>query len=345
MTGNDLDAMLADTTGLCKVLEICGGDMSGTFKSMMDRTFLSVEYGQRRLLPPALMSDEAGLRIWKDITRLPDYYQTRDEISLLEAHGKEIASHLSEGCVLIDLGCGDMRKVKPLLDTLEASQKSVLYLTLDISKPTLEECLSQLRPKYRFVRCARLWGTFADALKWAATSKCPNFFLSWAPSMVMTASIASRFGTHTTMTMEYLKSFMRNALSHSNEVLGHEWYRPDDWKVLGILDPQYPIHHRFVFRAVRLVQCEAVQLEFGVGEEIDCYEVFKNGPDILRRAFAMANLSEIGNWTAPSGSFPGGGHYLRLQDWAIGTSHLEGGPGGRDSNLMIRQDTEFTSIK
>ena len=96
---------------------------------------------------------------------------------------------------------------------------------------------------------------------------------------------------------------MRNALHHSNTVLGHMWYRPEDWEILATMDPEYPIHHRFIFRALRNVRCDGYDLEFEEGGEIDCYEVFKNGPDILRKAFDLAGLEEVSSWTALSGTF------------------------------------------
>ena len=69
------------------------------------------------------------------------------------------------------------------------------------------------------------------------------------------------------------------------------------------MDSQYPVHHRFVFRAVNDVACRDYGLDFKVGDEIDCYEVFKNGPEIVREAFGQAGLKELGSWTAPSGTF------------------------------------------
>jgi uncharacterized SAM-dependent methyltransferase len=97
--------------------------------------------------------------------------------------------------------------------------------------------------------------------------------------------------------------FMRNALEHSNQVLGTEWYRAEDWEIVGTMNPQYPIYHRFIFRATKPVKCKEYGFEFQEGEEIDCYEVFKNGPDIIREAVSQAALKEVSSWTAPSGTF------------------------------------------
>ena len=44
--------------------------------------------------------------MWKDLNCLPNYYQTRDEIELLEVNSAELAGHLTSAWTLIDLGCG-----------------------------------------------------------------------------------------------------------------------------------------------------------------------------------------------------------------------------------------------
>jgi uncharacterized SAM-dependent methyltransferase len=68
-----------------------------------------------RVLPSSLLHNETGLRMWAQITQLPDYYQTDDEIDLLNTNGKELAQELgemlqdhnfNESLTLIDLGCG-----------------------------------------------------------------------------------------------------------------------------------------------------------------------------------------------------------------------------------------------
>jgi uncharacterized SAM-dependent methyltransferase len=59
-----------------------------------------------RGLPASVFHDESGLRMWAKITKLKNYYQTRDEIELLKSNGKELARDLGESLTLIDLGCG-----------------------------------------------------------------------------------------------------------------------------------------------------------------------------------------------------------------------------------------------
>ena len=88
------------------VIDIGGSHLSDTFREMLGRKLLKEDRPGQRLLPSALLSDDKGLRIWRQLNRLPDYYQTRDEIHLLEQHGSDIAQHMASGSVVLDLGSG-----------------------------------------------------------------------------------------------------------------------------------------------------------------------------------------------------------------------------------------------
>jgi uncharacterized SAM-dependent methyltransferase len=58
------------------------------------------------MMPASIFHDEFGLRAWKKMTRLPDYYQTVDEIQLLQENGLALVQELAGVWMLIDLGCG-----------------------------------------------------------------------------------------------------------------------------------------------------------------------------------------------------------------------------------------------
>jgi len=224
--------------------------------------------------------------------------------------------------------CSDVRKIKPLLDHLEALQKLTNYFALDLSHETLIEAMARLSPNYKYVRCYGLWGTFDDGLKWAEKIPGPRFFFSlgsifgndffesaverlrpWAEAMRPADRML--LGMDATKNVDEIwdsyhdkdglfEKFMRNGLVHSNRVLGQCWYKAEDWDVLGILETD-PVMHRFVFRALREVVCRPLGLEFAAGDEIDCYEAFKYGPETMRKQYDRTGLKEIATWKAPSG--------------------------------------------
>lgn len=68
--------------------------------------------GETRHLPALFFSDDTGLGMWSKITHLPMYYQTRDEIELLNTWGEDIVERLvssameKNGLNVVDLGAG-----------------------------------------------------------------------------------------------------------------------------------------------------------------------------------------------------------------------------------------------
>lgn len=89
--------------------------------------------------------DQKGSDLFEQITRLPEYYPTRTEISLLKAHAKEFAELIGPGASLIEFGSGSSNKVRIILDAL---QEPSAYLPIDISKDYLIESAKDLARSY-----------------------------------------------------------------------------------------------------------------------------------------------------------------------------------------------------
>src|SRR5207249_10087982 len=60
--------------------------------------------------------DARGSELFEEICRLPEYYLTRAERSILEAHAGEIASLFSEPVALVELGSGSAVKTRLLIE-------------------------------------------------------------------------------------------------------------------------------------------------------------------------------------------------------------------------------------
>ncbi|HRP85999.1 MAG TPA: L-histidine N(alpha)-methyltransferase, partial [Gammaproteobacteria bacterium] len=73
-----------------------------------------------RNIPSLYFYDQRGSELFDAITALPEYYPTRTEIGILEAHGGEMATALGPGVRLIELGSGSAVKTELLLARLEA---------------------------------------------------------------------------------------------------------------------------------------------------------------------------------------------------------------------------------
>ncbi|KAJ5508401.1 hypothetical protein N7527_010544 [Penicillium freii] len=119
-----------------KSLERRSLTLVAVMRNMFQTQFLEpLREGKSPSLPSGLICNDRELELWSEVTYAPEYYQTQDEVDMFIAHGQEIVSQIPEGCSLIDLGSGDLRNIRPLLDYIEKSQKRAHYYGLDLSKP------------------------------------------------------------------------------------------------------------------------------------------------------------------------------------------------------------------
>jgi dimethylhistidine N-methyltransferase len=91
-------------------------------------------------LPPWLFYDEAGSRLFEQITALPEYYLTRTERSILAAHARAMIAKAADSSRLriAELGAGSADKTRLLLAAAVARQGTVVYEPLDVSSTALD---------------------------------------------------------------------------------------------------------------------------------------------------------------------------------------------------------------
>lgn len=97
-----------------------------------------------RRIPPKYFYDEKGSLLFDDICRQPEYYLTRTETRILEQNAADIASHINDECILIELGSGASEKVRLLFDSLKPNR----YLGVDISCDFLLQSTRGLAREY-----------------------------------------------------------------------------------------------------------------------------------------------------------------------------------------------------
>ncbi|MGH7719068.1 MAG: L-histidine N(alpha)-methyltransferase [Gemmatimonadaceae bacterium] len=102
-------------------------------------------------LPPTYFYDARGSRLFEEITRLPEYYLTRAERSLLQEHMPRLARDLRPG-TLVELGAGSAEKTRVVLDALREAGAGQVYVPIDVSVSFLEETAVRLRREYPGLR-------------------------------------------------------------------------------------------------------------------------------------------------------------------------------------------------
>jgi L-histidine Nalpha-methyltransferase len=100
-----------------------------------------------KTLPPKYFYDARGSELFEEITRLPEYYPTRTERSILVGRADAIAeSSLAD--TLVELGSGSSAKTRLLLDGLSRRGTLRRYVPVDVSPSALEGAMTALAPDY-----------------------------------------------------------------------------------------------------------------------------------------------------------------------------------------------------
>ena len=94
-------------------------------------------------LPPKWFYDERGSQLFDEITRLPEYYPTRAEHSILVERAADIAA-AANADTLVELGSGTSTKTRLLLDAGAFRR----YVPFDVSESTLVEAGGSLAADY-----------------------------------------------------------------------------------------------------------------------------------------------------------------------------------------------------
>ena len=100
---------------------------------------------ERKSLPCKYFYDARGSKLFDRICELEEYYLTRTEICVMQAHIGSIVDALGERCTLVEYGSGSSRKTRILLDHLI---DPVAYVPVDIARSHLEASAAQLREEY-----------------------------------------------------------------------------------------------------------------------------------------------------------------------------------------------------
>jgi dimethylhistidine N-methyltransferase len=92
-------------------------------------------------LSPKFLYDALGSRLFAAITELPEYYPTRTEAAIFDAHRDAIAAAVGPAPTLVDLGAGNGEKAARLFDALAVRR----YVAVDISAAYLLQSLERLQ--------------------------------------------------------------------------------------------------------------------------------------------------------------------------------------------------------
>ncbi|WP_298743072.1 ergothioneine biosynthesis protein EgtB [uncultured Brevundimonas sp.] len=110
-----------------------------------------------KVASPKWFYDAEGSRLFEQITRLPEYYPTRQEAALLREVAPAWAARFGPGATLVEFGSGASEKTRIVLD---AAPGLAAYVPIDISADALSAAARRIDETYPGIRVAPLVGDF-----------------------------------------------------------------------------------------------------------------------------------------------------------------------------------------
>ena len=286
--------------------------------------------GVPKTLPPKWFYDERGSELFDAITRLPEYYPTRAERSVLVAHAADIAA-ATRADTLVELGSGTSEKTRLLLDALADAGTLRRFAPFDVSEATLRRAAYAVADEYD-IRVHAVVGDFEQHLDRLPTggTRLVAFLGGTIGNLAPTAragflgelAAGLRDGDTLLLGTDLVKdvgrleaayddragvtaAFNRNVLRVINRSLDAD-FDPDAFEHVVRWEPQPAwIEMRLRARDAQRVRVDAIDLTVGfdAGEELRTEISAK-----FTRAGVEAELADAGLtlrrwWTDPAGDF------------------------------------------
>ena len=148
-----------------------------------------------KILSPRWLYDDRGSQLFDEITRLPEYYPTEAERSILQARAGDIVAMTGADSV-VELGSGTSDKTRTLLDAFWAAGQLRRFVPVDVSEGTLVEAANALAARYRGVEVHALVGDFTRHLQFLPTRAGGSSPFSAERSAISTSRSDGRSWVH-----------------------------------------------------------------------------------------------------------------------------------------------------
>jgi L-histidine Nalpha-methyltransferase len=282
-------------------------------------------------LPPRWFYDARGSELFDRITRLPEYYPTRAERSILAEHADDIAA-VSSADVLVELGSGTSEKTRLLLTALRRAGTLRRFVPFDIDPSVLRAAATTLTAEYPGLAVQAVVGDFTSHLaelpregrrlvaflgstignlepgpradflsSLSATLHPGDAFLLGTDLVKDPARLVRAYDDAEGVTA----AFNRNVLAVLDRELAAD-FDPDDFEHVAIWDAEHEwIEMRLRSRVDQRVRIGALDLEvrFAAGEEMRTEVSAKFRRERVAAELATAGLTMTHWWSDPDDDF------------------------------------------
>ncbi len=284
-------------------------------------------------LSPKFFYDALGSKLFEAITLLDEYYPTRTEASIFEAHNAHIARAVADSGIktacLIDLGAGNCAKAAALIPFLSPSQ----YVPVDISVDFLREAADKLQAGFPALDIVGVGMDFSStlALPDAVQSHDRVFFYPGSSLGNFSPPDALRFlqqiadsqqgkASGLLLGIDLVKdaavlqaayddavgvtaAFNKNVLLHVNALLGAD-FDLRQWRhvaLFNLQDSRIEMHLEAVTHTT--VRWASHERRFAAGERIHTENSYKYTLDGMSSLLKQAGFSHVQHWTDAQGWF------------------------------------------
>ena len=282
--------------------------------------------GEAKTLPGKYLWDETGSDLFDRICAHPDYYPTKREMALLPRVAAEVAALVGPGVSVVEFGSGASRKIRTLLDALEAP---AAYLALDISGAYLEAAIARLAPDYPAVPMIPVCADYSKPIRLPPGAAVPpilGFFPgtsigNFAPDAAqgLLARIRDTLGPSRLLVGvdptrdearlyrsyggDLMAAFHRNILVRMRRELGAE-LDPEGFAHAVRVEPEpFRVEARLVARGAQTIRLDEDAFVFADGESVRTDTSHKYPPDAFRALAERAGWRPERVWLDPDGLF------------------------------------------
>lgn len=284
---------------------------------------------QPATISPKYFYDALGCRLFQAICELPEYYVTRTEAAIFEAHRAEIARVAGTRRQLVDLGAGDCHKASCWFPALDPCR----YVAVDVARGIVESALAEFAaemPGTDFIGVIDDFSTTLN-LDGALGAEPITFFYPGSSIGNFTPAEAERFAAqtrahcrvpgsglligvdlvkdHQTLERAYddatgvTAAFNKNALNHLNRLAGCG-FDPGVFRHVGLFNVQESrIEMHLEATGATSVTLAGQVRHFAPGERIHTENSYKYTPDSFAALLRSAGYSRITRWTDARGWF------------------------------------------
>jgi L-histidine N-alpha-methyltransferase len=297
---------------------------------------------QPKRLPAWLFYDEAGSRLFDEITERPEYYPTRTERGILAAHAERIVALATQqtGSTannpsrlrITELGAGSADKSRLLLAAAVAQQGTVVYEPVDVSASALECATERIEREIAGVTVSPRVMDYTHEFELSPTndrrlvmyigSSIGNFDPREAAEVLSGVRSGLKSGDAFLLGVDLVKDeatllaayddfagvtaeFNLNMLARLNRELGADFYL-ESFEHRAVWNaPESRIEMHLESRIAQQVWLDGLDLavEFAVGETIHTENSYKYRPGQPEAMLAAAGFTPVETWTDAQGWF------------------------------------------